>query len=121
MLDNDGRSCVACGLGKWGINCANDCACSSFGSSSCDAKIGCICKAGLTGQYCDKDVDECTSGLLQCTSTEKCMNTYGSALCQCIDGYTRVGDGCQGQCFCLIISHSFRIFSLSLVSVQIIK
>ncbi|XP_055860776.1 mucin-4-like isoform X7 [Biomphalaria glabrata] len=95
ILDNDGRSCVACGSGKWGINCANDCACSSFGSSSCDAKIGCICKAGLTGQYCDKDVDECTSGLLKCTSTENCVNTYGSALCQCIDGYTRVGDGCQ--------------------------
>ncbi|KAK0067662.1 fibrillin-3, partial [Biomphalaria pfeifferi] len=95
MLDNDGRSCVACGSGKWGINCANDCACSSFGTLRCDAKIGCICKAGLTGQYCDKDVDECISGLLKCTSTENCVNTYGSALCQCIDGYTRVGDGCQ--------------------------
>ncbi|KAK0067663.1 fibrillin-3, partial [Biomphalaria pfeifferi] len=95
MLDNDKRSCVDCGTGNWGENCANDCACSGFGAATCDAKSGCVCKTGFTGQYCDIDVDECQSGLLICTETEKCVNTYGSALCQCINGYKRINDNCQ--------------------------
>ncbi|KAK0048152.1 fibulin-1, partial [Biomphalaria pfeifferi] len=48
MLDNDKRSCVDCGTGNWGENCANDCACSGFGAATCDAKSGCVCKTGFT-------------------------------------------------------------------------
>ncbi|KAK6969982.1 fibrillin-3, partial [Biomphalaria glabrata] len=93
-LDNDKRTCLACGDGKWGLECSNDCACST-GADRCDPQKGCICKPGFTGTHCEKDLDECTTGLLTCGQGEKCVNTYGSASCQCLDGYTQVSGQCK--------------------------
>ncbi|XP_055860394.1 mucin-4-like [Biomphalaria glabrata] len=93
-LDNDQRTCLACGEGKWGLECSNDCACST-GADRCDPQKGCICKPGFTGTHCEKDLDECTTGLLICGKGEKCVNTYGSASCQCLDGYTQVSGQCK--------------------------
>ncbi|KAI8778024.1 fibrillin-3, partial [Biomphalaria glabrata] len=93
-LDNDKRTCLACGEGKWGLECSNDCACST-GADRCDPQKGCICKPGFTGTHCEKDLDECTTGLLTCGQGEKCVNTYGSASCQCLDGYTQVSGQCK--------------------------
>ncbi|KAH9498711.1 hypothetical protein Btru_004630, partial [Bulinus truncatus] len=93
-LDNDGRTCIACGQGKWGQECSNDCACST-GADRCDPQRGCICKPGLTGVHCDKDLDECSTGVVICGLGEECVNTIGSASCQCLDGYTKVDGNCR--------------------------
>ncbi|KAK0067591.1 fibrillin-3, partial [Biomphalaria pfeifferi] len=93
-MDNNGRTCIACAEGKWGLECSNDCACST-GADRCDPQKGCICKPGFTGVHCDKDLDECSNGLLTCGVREHCVNTFGNASCQCLDGYTSVGGLCQ--------------------------
>ncbi|GFS13682.1 fibrillin-1 [Elysia marginata] len=106
QLDNDERSCVACGSGKWGQNCANSCECDWEGASSCDSQIGCVCNTGFTGQYCADDVDECASGSLTCAEGEQCVNTRGSAECQCIQGYRRVLGTCTDLDECAILSNN---------------
>ncbi|XP_059169978.1 uncharacterized protein LOC131951651 [Physella acuta] len=93
MLDNDGRSCVGCGPGKWGTNCVTDCSCSA-GADRCDPQKGCICKPGFSGVHCDEDLDECGTGLLICSSDEICVNTRGSAFCDCLDGYSKISGTC---------------------------
>ncbi|KAH9498702.1 hypothetical protein Btru_004609, partial [Bulinus truncatus] len=93
-LNNDGRTCLACGQGKWGLECASDCRCST-GADRCDPQKGCICKPGFSGVYCSNDINECATGLLICAAGEKCVNTIGSASCQCLSGYRNVSGKCQ--------------------------
>ena len=43
------------------------------------------------------DVDECSRGLDNCGSNSQCINTNGSFLCRCYDGYTGNGVYCYGE------------------------
>ncbi|KAH9524469.1 hypothetical protein Btru_054660 [Bulinus truncatus] len=83
-LDNDGRSCVACARGTWGLQCANSCECGS-GADHCDTKTGCVCKSGYT------DMNECQRGLSQCEQI--CINTEGSYRCSCASDLVLQPDG----------------------------
>ncbi|XP_059152070.1 uncharacterized protein LOC131938174 [Physella acuta] len=101
MLDNDGRTCIACSGGTWGFNCNQTCSCSS-GSDHCDAATGCVCKSGYTGALCNVDINECVTGDLVCnSSTEVCVNLPGNATCECQSGYSRTGDICADIDECL--------------------
>ncbi|VDL61324.1 unnamed protein product [Hymenolepis diminuta] len=50
----------------------------------------CICKAGYTGENCDKDVNECQD---RSRCEQRCINTPGSYNCECESGYALQPDG----------------------------
>ena len=44
------------------------------------------------------DVDECSDpDLYSCHDDSHCVNTYGNYTCQCDDGFTDLGELCQGK------------------------
>ncbi|XP_028412470.1 uncharacterized protein LOC114535298 [Dendronephthya gigantea] len=45
---------------------------------------------------CKTDIDECTIGTYTCHQYADCINTVGSYICQCRNGYTGDGQECTG-------------------------
>lgn len=43
------------------------------------------------------DADECTLGTANCPSNSQCVNRDQGFDCNCVTGYTKVGDICQGK------------------------
>ncbi|XP_059475081.1 epidermal growth factor-like protein 8 [Neocloeon triangulifer] len=64
---------------------------------SCLKPDFCGCRPGFAGQYCEKDLDECS--LRQHTCSHMCVNTFGSYYCKCHPGYVLKpdGKGCQSK------------------------
>ncbi|KAL9961340.1 hypothetical protein ACROYT_G030258 [Oculina patagonica] len=56
-----------------------------------DKGYRCVCAAGLTGQDCTEDIDECIAATHKCPANADCVNIHGSYNCTCKSGYT--GDG----------------------------
>ncbi|XP_028408860.1 fibrillin-1-like isoform X1 [Dendronephthya gigantea] len=61
---------------------------------------------GVHGRTCEKDaavectsndIDECLDASEYCGFTAKCINTWGSFICQCKAGYTRNGLFCNAE------------------------
>uniref|UniRef100_A0A3B4B0M9 Uncharacterized protein n=1 Tax=Periophthalmus magnuspinnatus TaxID=409849 RepID=A0A3B4B0M9_9GOBI len=55
----------------------------------------CKCHAGFTGKTCNQDLNEC--GLKPRPCKHRCMNTYGSFKCYCLNGYMLMPDGSCGN------------------------
>ncbi|XP_037108487.1 nephronectin a isoform X6 [Syngnathus acus] len=55
----------------------------------------CKCHAGFTGKTCNQDLNEC--GLKPRPCKHRCMNTYGSYKCYCLNGYMLMPDGTCGN------------------------
>ncbi|CAL1547130.1 unnamed protein product, partial [Lymnaea stagnalis] len=91
-LDNNGRNCLACSGDTWSVGCSHNCTC-GIGAERCDHVKGCVCKSGYTGDNCNIDINECTSGALICKEREVCINLHGSAKCECQSGYEYDGFG----------------------------
>ncbi|XP_030199527.1 epidermal growth factor-like protein 6 isoform X4 [Gadus morhua] len=51
----------------------------------------CKCFAGYAGKTCHQDLNEC--GLKPRPCEHRCMNTYGSYMCYCLNGYMLKPDG----------------------------
>lgn len=51
----------------------------------------------MVGTHCDQDIDECKTGTFACGIKEKCVNIPGSAICECMEGYYKFNDHCQGK------------------------
>ncbi|XP_030643078.1 epidermal growth factor-like protein 6 [Chanos chanos] len=51
----------------------------------------CKCYPGYTGKTCSQDLNEC--GLKPRPCEHRCMNTFGSYICYCLNGYTLMPDG----------------------------
>ncbi|XP_025078736.1 fibulin-1-like [Pomacea canaliculata] len=103
-LDNNGLTCSNCFPGTFGPNCNQVCACAA-GAERCDIASGCVCRQGYEGDKCDKDVNECQSGMLpaNCTgSNVECVNTNGGYTCGCRQGFAADSNGvCQDINECL--------------------
>ena len=66
---------------------------------------------------CCADVDECSEPTLNaCDITQNCINTFGSYICICKDGYTSNGLICEGMIWfekhCTGASHCASLLSL---------
>ncbi|KAG9344133.1 hypothetical protein JZ751_012615 [Albula glossodonta] len=55
----------------------------------------CKCFPGFTGKTCNQDLNEC--GLKPRPCKHRCMNTYGSYKCYCLNGYMLMPDGTCGN------------------------
>uniref|UniRef100_A0A672SM68 EGF-like-domain, multiple 6 n=1 Tax=Sinocyclocheilus grahami TaxID=75366 RepID=A0A672SM68_SINGR len=51
----------------------------------------CKCFPGYTGKTCSQDLNEC--GLKPRPCEHRCMNTFGSYMCYCLNGYMLMSDG----------------------------
>ncbi|XP_076858070.1 epidermal growth factor-like protein 6 isoform X2 [Brachyhypopomus gauderio] len=51
----------------------------------------CQCFPGYSGKTCSQDLNEC--GLKPRPCEHRCMNTFGSYMCYCLNGYTLTSDG----------------------------
>ena len=93
-------SITECEYGKWGDNCAEDCLCSVDHAVSCNTNDGrCQCMDGWTSGTCSEDIDECLSQDTCNALSESCINTDGSYLCNCKDGFLRNSSLlCEGLC-----------------------
>ncbi|KAL3837629.1 hypothetical protein ACJMK2_022975, partial [Sinanodonta woodiana] len=88
-LDNDGVTCRECDEFHYGKNCNNTCNC-GIGAAGCDKLKGCICKPGWQGPRCETDVNECLLNNSLCLGKHQmCINTAGSYVCTCQNGYIR--------------------------------
>jgi hypothetical protein len=56
--------------------------------------------SGWQGDKCDADVDDCNAVNNPCdtTNNQKCVNTAGSYICQCVTGYHNVSGTCTSKC-----------------------
>ncbi|CAG2228184.1 unnamed protein product [Mytilus edulis] len=88
VLQADNQTCTDCDQFHWGDNCNNTCNCGA-GAERCDRITGCVCKSGWQGTKCDADINECSGGVNPCdtSSNQRCVNTPGSFVCQCVTGY----------------------------------
>ena len=77
--------CVACEDFTFGEQCSQPCNCDQQHTVHCNSVSGmCSCKMGWEGIDCSKDVDECKEGSITCeTDLQICVNTPGSAHCEC--------------------------------------
>ncbi|XP_038139449.1 protein crumbs homolog 1-like [Cyprinodon tularosa] len=71
-------SCVGT---RWNYNCFNGGNCSETGNT-------CYCLPGFTGQWCEKDIDECASD--PCMNGGFCINYMNSFECVCDMNYSGV-------------------------------
>ncbi|XP_045140199.1 nephronectin isoform X4 [Echinops telfairi] len=59
----------------------------------------CKCHPGYSGKTCNQDLNEC--GLKPRPCKHRCMNTYGSYKCYCLNGYMLMPDGsCSSALTC---------------------
>lgn len=95
LLLEDRTSCKECSPGIFGKDCLEACTCSATNTMSCNSSTGaCRCKAGWEGVSCSVDVNECTATpRVVCPFNSHCLNTIGSYLCPCDDGYQRNASG----------------------------
>ncbi|XP_061101166.1 protein kinase C-binding protein NELL1-like isoform X2 [Conger conger] len=54
---------------------------------TCISPNTCLCPSGFTGRHCEKDIDECTEGLIQCHNHSRCVNLPGWYHCECRSGF----------------------------------
>lgn len=57
----------------------------------CVGPSKCKCFPGYTGKTCSQDLNEC--GLKPRPCEHRCMNTFGSYMCYCLNGYMLMSDG----------------------------
>ncbi|KAE8630665.1 hypothetical protein XENTR_v10000916 [Xenopus tropicalis] len=88
-------------------SCSNALTCSmancQYGCDVVKGDVRCRCPSpglqlGPDGRTC-VDVDECATGKVVCPRQRKCVNTFGSYICKCHEGYDLIHAAGKYQCF----------------------
>ena len=43
------------------------------------------------------DIDECSTGVHNCTQNQQCVNSPGDYQCKCVSGYELLNEICEGN------------------------
>ena len=49
------------------------------------------------------DIDECSTGVHNCTQNQQCVNMPGTFICECVSGYELLNGNCEGNQHAMII------------------
>ncbi|XP_063701263.1 protein kinase C-binding protein NELL2-like [Culicoides brevitarsis] len=78
-----------------GIDCKPVCNQTCLNGGVCTAPGVCNCRAGYIGTSCERDLDECATGLHQCKNSTTCINMPGWYYCKCKPGFITKGSDCM--------------------------
>uniref|UniRef100_A0A336MBC7 CSON008848 protein n=1 Tax=Culicoides sonorensis TaxID=179676 RepID=A0A336MBC7_CULSO len=78
-----------------GIDCKPVCNQTCLNGGLCSAPGICSCRAGYIGTSCERDLDECATGLHQCKNSTICINMPGWYYCKCKPGFITKGSDCM--------------------------
>ncbi|XP_051633234.1 protein kinase C-binding protein NELL1 isoform X1 [Manacus candei] len=79
---------------------------------TCIAPNKCLCPSGFTGSHCEKDIDECAEGIIECHNHSRCVNLPGWYHCECRSGfhdngsYSLSGESCVDIDECALKTHT---------------
>eukprot|EP00079_Xenopus_tropicalis_P031382 XP_017945153.1 PREDICTED: protein kinase C-binding protein NELL1 [Xenopus tropicalis] len=79
---------------------------------TCVAPNKCLCPSGFTGSHCEKDIDECAEGIIECHNHSRCVNLPGWFHCECRSGfhdngtYSISGESCVDIDECALRTHT---------------
>ncbi|XP_070174967.1 uncharacterized protein [Littorina saxatilis] len=120
LLNSDQQTCRECPTNMYGLNCTQECTCTSNAESCNNVDGACLCKAGWEGTRCESDVNECVTNQHNCSDDHViCINQDGGYMCGCDIGYTSnesqsciecpanmYGTNCTQECNCTINAES---------------
>ncbi|XP_055600830.1 protein kinase C-binding protein NELL1-like isoform X1 [Uranotaenia lowii] len=89
-----------------GYDCKPVCNQTCLNGGECRAPGVCTCRAGYVGESCEKDLDECATGVHRCKETTDCVNMPGWYFCRCKPGFETKGKDCVDIDECYLKTHS---------------
>ncbi|XP_018115807.1 neural EGFL like 1 S homeolog isoform X3 [Xenopus laevis] len=94
------------------FSCTAFCAEGCRYGGTCVAPNKCLCPSGFTGSLCEKDIDECAEGIIECHNHSRCVNLPGWFHCECRSGfhdngtYSISGESCIDIDECALRTHT---------------
>ncbi|XP_055537103.1 protein kinase C-binding protein NELL2-like isoform X2 [Wyeomyia smithii] len=89
-----------------GYDCEPVCNQTCLNGGECRLPGVCTCRAGYVGESCEKDLDECATGVHRCKETTNCVNMPGWYFCKCKPGFETKGKDCVDIDECYLNTHS---------------
>ncbi|XP_050079509.1 protein kinase C-binding protein NELL1-like [Anopheles maculipalpis] len=89
-----------------GRDCKPVCNQTCLNGGECRSPNVCTCRTGYIGESCEKDLDECATGLHRCKDTTDCVNMPGWYFCKCKAGFETKGKECVDIDECYLNTHS---------------